>query len=609
MSWAEELYRVYEQQCGVAHKDGSLLLPVAHSTANAQIEVTLRHDGSFVTARALTKEEGQNTIIPVTEDSGARTSGICAMPFADKLIYLAGDYAEFTGKDNAEHFAAYTEQITRWHKSAHSHPAVDAVYTYIAAGTLLHNLVGCHNVLTLDNETGMLDDKVKIAGIAQADAFVRFIVHGGTPSETWCDQSLYDSFIAWNNSEQADAGLCYATGETAPITYKHPSKLRNTGDKAKLISANDESGFTYRGRFADKTQAIAVSYDFSQKMHNALRWLIARQGIQFDTMTLVVWTSSTEDFSASLMNAAIDPDDDEYFDEPITHDTEPLYRDFLRKRIFGTKAFDIQSKVMLMGVDAATTGRLSVAIYEELEQSRLMEQLTKWHAETAVTRYYPKQRISRLNSFSVKEIIRSAFGMEGDRGYLEVKPELEKDNVLRLLPCITQGRRLPDDIVQKLVQKASNPLAYEHCYRTVLETACGMIRKQNLDRKKGVTAMAYDPNETDRSYLFGCLLAIADAAEYAAYDEDDRGKRVTNAKRYWSMFAKRPYATWGIIEGQLREYMKKLGGKSVFYERKLNDIMEKFDRSEFESTAALTSSYLLGYHHMNAEIYKKKEED
>lgn len=121
--------------------------------------------------------------------------------------------------------------------------------------------------------------------------------------------------------------------------------------------------------------------------------------------------------------------------------------------------------------------------------------------------------------------------------------------------------------------------------------------------------MAYDPNETDRSYLFGCLLAIADAAEYAAYDEDDRGKRVTNAKRYWSMFAKRPYATWGIIEGQLREYMKKLGGKSVFYERKLNDIMEKFDRSEFESTAALTSSYLLGYHHMNAEIYKKKEED
>ena len=121
--------------------------------------------------------------------------------------------------------------------------------------------------------------------------------------------------------------------------------------------------------------------------------------------------------------------------------------------------------------------------------------------------------------------------------------------------------------------------------------------------------MAYDSNETDRSYLFGCMLAIADAAEYASYDEEDKGKRVTNAKRYWSMFAKRPYTTWGIIEGQLREYMKKLGGKSIYYERMLNDIMCKFEPGDFDSSAPLTPNYLLGYHHFNAEIFKKKEEE
>ena len=610
LSWAEKLYRVYEQQCGVDHKDGFVLLPVSHSTANAQIEVTLRADGTFVTARQLSKEEGLNTIIPVTEDSGSRTSGVCAMPLADKLIYLCGDYASYAGKDNRQHFGAYIEQLQAWNESTHTHPAVHALLSYLAQGTLMRDLIECH-VLQTDPKTGQLAEKISIAGIAQEDAFVRFVVYGGNPPETWKDRTLYDSFIAWNQSVQADAALCYATGKTEPITYKHPAKLRHSGDKAKLISANDESGFTYRGRFADKTEAVSVSYEFSQKMHNALRWLIQRQGIAFDTMTLVVWTSSTEDFSASLMNAAIDPDDDEYFDEPITHDTEPLYRDFLRKRIFGTKAFDIQSKVMLMGVDAATTGRLSVAMYEELERSRLLEQLCAWHTETAALRYYGKQNVSRINSFSVLEIIRCAYGLESGKGFLEAKPELIKENVIRLLPCITQGRKLPADIKQNLVKNASAPLRYEHScnHRAVLETACGMIRKFNLDRKEGVTSMAYDPNETDRSYLYGCLLAVADAAESASYDTEDRGKRVTNARRYWNMFAKRPNTTWATIEKQLRVYMIKLGGKSVYYEKMINDIMGKFALVDFADNSPLSPAYLLGYHHFNAEIYKKKEEE
>ena len=613
-----------EQQCGQEHNDGTVLLPVSHSTANAQIEVTLKQDGSFESARALSKEEGLNTIIPVTEDSGGRTSGVCAMPLADKLIYLCGDYHAYTGKNNLPHYGAYLEQLGRWHDSPYTHPSVDAVYAYISQGTLMKDLIDSH-VLTPDESTGKLAEKVMLAGIAQADAFVRFRVWGGETPETWLDKSLYRCFTAWNGSESDENGLCYATGETAPLTYKHPSKIRNTGDKAKLISANDESGFTYRGRFQDKNEAIAVSYDFSQKMHNALRWLIQRQGIsvqesgkrkesmQFDTLQLIVWTSSFAD-PPEMMQAAYAPDDDdddERFDETVTPDTEPLYRDFLRKRIFGTKDFDIQSKVMLMGVDAATTGRLSIAIYEELEHSRLLEQLVRWHAETAALRFYAKRKISCPNSFAVREIISCAYGMENGKGFLEAKPEIIKDNVLRLLPCITQGRHLPADIVRNLVKKASNPLAYEHSYnhRTVLETACGMIRKQNIDRKEGIISMAFDPNETDRSYLFGCLLAIADAAERATYDENDLKARVTNAKRYWSMFANRPSSTWAKIENQLRVYMNKLGGKSIFYEKMLNEVMSKFKLNDFSDNSPLSPAYLLGYHHFNAEIYKKSEND
>ena len=61
--------------------------------------------------------------------------------------------------------------------------------------------------------------------------------------------------------------------------------------------------------------------------------------------------------------------------------------------------------------------------------------------------------------------------------------------------------------------------------------------------------MALDKKETDRNYLYGRLLAVADRIEYLTYDEKDNG-RVTNAKRYMSTFSQRPYETWKVIEGK-----------------------------------------------------------
>lgn len=658
MSWTDELYRVYEQQSDSKvresrheRSDKNILLPISHSTANVQIEVTLREDGSFDTARALTKEEGLNTIIPVTEDSGARTSGICAMPFADKLIYLAGDYYQYTEKDNSEYFGAYISQLGKWHSSQYTHPSVDAVYTYLSQQTIIHDLINCH-VLQINPETGKLTDNFKIAGIDQADTFVRFIVHStDRETQTWEDTTLYNSFIAWNSSEMGNEQLCYATGRILPVTYKHPNKIRNTGDKAKLISTNDDSGFTYRGRFTDKYEAISVSYDFSQKMHNALRWLIQRQGfaeediipasftpkerkelekkqrekrikrsLQFDTLQLVVWASSLQ-YEPDIMGTPIDPDDDEY--DPDWEqdwnipDTQPIYRDrlkeYMRKRqeIEAKLKIAPDTKVMIMGVDAATTGRLSIALYDELEHSRLMENMADWHSETATLRYFSKQRKSLFCSFSVRDIINCAYGTENEAGWLSCKPEIMKDNVLRLIPCITQGRKLPADIMQSLVHKSSAPLSYEQVYnhRKVIDAASGMIRKYNLDRKKGIICMAYDPNETDRSYLYGCLLAIADAAEYASYDEADKKNRITNAKRYWNMFSKRPYITWKTIREQLGVYLNKLGSARIRYEKMLDEIMMKFDLKAFSDNKPLDPAYLLGYQHYHAEIYKKKEEE
>lgn len=615
MSWTDELYKIYENNYGRS-ESGEKMLPISHSTANAQIEVTITEQGDFVEARELDKSEAV-TIIPVTEASGSRSSGIAPMPLADKLIYIAGDFSRFAvGKhtENSDYFSAYMEQLKDWSESDNSHEAVRAVYSYLKKACIMKDLIDC-GVLTIDGETGKLDNR-KISGFSQQDAFVRFrvnyykdIMH---ENQTWKDSTLYDSFIAYNRGIMGNNQLCYATGENLPCTYKHPSKIRNAGDKAKLISANDESGFTYRGRFSDKEEAISVSYDFSQKMHNALKWLIARQGMSIEnSLMLVVWASALEPIPDIRKSFSDCLDDLFPNEENIVPDTESIYKSQLEKMIFGyMKNLKINSKVMIMGLDAATTGRLSIAMYSELEGSRFFENIKKWHSDISWIRFDYKQKCNSVNSFSLYEIAKCAYGTE-QNGELKCKSEILTDTVLRLIPCITEGRKLPKDIMRSLFVRASNPLAYEKGYnhRLVLETACGIIRKYYLDNGKGVISMAIDYKDKPRSYLFGCLLAIADKAESDTYEKEERGKRITNVKRYWNKFVSYPYRTWGIIESRLRPYLNKLGPKAIKYEKLMQTIMTELGVEGFSSPKGLEPLYLLGYHVQLKELYPLKNEN
>ena len=322
MSWAEELYNIYEfNRCREFEGDEPVMLPVSHSTANSQVEIVIDTNGNFISASAVEKDDAM-TIIPVTEDSGTRSSGIAPMPFADKLVYIAGDYPQYAeGKrsENSNYFGAYMEQLKSWLDSEHRHPAVKAVYTYLEKGCVLSDLIK-GGVLKTDESTGKLLPKVKIAGIAQEDSFVRFTVIGDDTPQTWLDKTLYERFIAFNSDFMGEKNLCYATGEEGPVTYKHPSKIRNSGDKAKLFSSNDESGFSYRGRFAGKEQALSIGYVFSQKMHNALRWLIKKQGKNIGGLCVVAWASSMQS-----LPSPIDDDDFEEEEGSSPPSTMPMY--------------------------------------------------------------------------------------------------------------------------------------------------------------------------------------------------------------------------------------------------------------------------------------------
>ena len=596
MSWINELIDLYEKnsdKIGVIEYRRDIpyvLLPPFHTTVTAQITVTIDQDGNFVRAEQVDQND-KLTIIPVTEKSGSRTAGKEPHPLCDNLRYLAGDYKKYY-KDDGVCSELYISQLEKW---------VESDY--------------CH-------------EKVK--------AFVRFIIRSfdeklyqETPDECWKDRALQECYIEYVRSQEKEKGLCYLTGNMESISYLHSKKIRNEGDGAKLISANDSQNFTYRGRFTSKEEAFAVGNETSQKAHNALKWIIRKQGTFFDTMTIVTWESNqlsmpkwerdteaiVSEYEREYVGNAEDDWEDDWSTEEIVSDGNPITTDKFYKALRGYgKKIDNTSNMILLAFDAATPGRLALIENQELNSVRYLKNIEKWHNDCnwIHTKWKDGERIQFAGMIGVKDIADILYGIE-NKGTVSIVDangkKLYAQVAQRLLPCIWNGTRVPYDYVMLAVSKASNPLAYKERrnWERVLTLACSFVKKDKKDRYKEEWNVALDKKETDRNYLYGRLLAVADRIEYLTYDEKDNG-RVTNAKRYMSTFSQRPYETWKVIEENIRPYLNKLDiAKRTFYENLLHEIDELFDKSTFTDNSRLEGLYLLGFHNQAYDLKLKKE--
>lgn len=623
MTWLKtlaETYDVYADLAGVDRNGQAVLLPISHSTFNAQIEVTIDKDGNFLNAKKLEKGGDVVTIIPVTEDSATKTSGITPHPLCDKLCYIAGDYTAFTGDDKEKHFEAYMEQLRDWAESEDTHPMVQAICQYLKKRSLIRDLADS-KVLEPD-EDGRLTDQMKIQGLGQTGANVRFIVYGDfMPQEVWKNQDLYQKYITYYQKKSENKKLCYASGKIESCSDKHPSKIRNSADKAKLISGNDESGFTYRGRFVSKEQAVTVGYDTSQKAHNALRWLIQKQGYTRDESAIVCWMANRvmqiPDIMKDSMNAFNDVDDFD-FDAMDDLDSLPVKKQDTGKYI--ARQFNnavngyagkirTDDKIALIALDAATTGRLSVVYYDEMGGRQYMDAIRNWQQHCKWRRTVRVGKTEESKKWidcectpSPRDMALAAFGIQRSE-WLEADSKLLRATVKRLLPCITRKEvPIPSDIIRAAAQRASMPQTMSDFvwYNDVLCVACAMIR-YNYEKGERNMDNFLEEKENDRNVLFGRLLAVYDYMEQRAlfeYDENGKVKemRTTNAKRYWNAYSSRPAKTAKTIKQNLIAYEKKLKDYELAkFEEWTREIMVHLSENGFDNRA-LSELYLPGYY-------------
>ena len=551
MSWIQKLYNTYEniENKEIAMK-GAILLPVSHTLQQAHIEVVIDGEGNFLRAKVIPKEE---TILPATESSAGRAgSNPVPHPLADRIRYCAKDYPDFGG-EKKHFFESYINQLADWYNSPYCHPAIKAIYTYLNKGHLTFDLVA-YKILWVDSSKKLLtswdkkEDKPEIFKYIkdQGDPLVRWQVEipGVNPS-TWQDKSLFDSWIKYITSKENEKGICYVTGEEKNLAKQHPRGIRYAGDGAKIISSNDNSNYTFRGRFTNSSQACEIGSEVTQKAHSALRWLITRQGYKNSDQVFVAWAVSGKKIPDAFINTFELFEQESSFSEnydlassqvnkttqiySLSGDIGQTFSLKLNKLIAGYSIeLTASENIVIVGLDAATPGRMAIVYYQELAGSEFLEYIKKWHSDFSwglrftvqdasknKIKNTPKHKtVWRASAPSPKDIAEAAFGKNLD-------DKLKKATVQRLLPCIAENRQIPLDLVKSTIRRATNCVGLEYWeWEKNLGIACALFkgyfsRHPNINQRRNYN-MSLEIERNSRDYLYGRLLGLAEHIEECA---------------------------------------------------------------------------------------------
>ncbi|MCE5208996.1 MAG: type I-C CRISPR-associated protein Cas8c/Csd1, partial [Chloroflexi bacterium] len=407
MNWMQNLYLTYDNckaSIGYADEKGQRpLLPICHITSQAHLEIVVDEEGSFRRARVILDKTDSTTIIPCSEGSGSRSGSKPENhPLCDKLQYVAGDFLSHGGvvtsgfeKSHEDPFQKYLVALTEWCESDFAHPKAIAVLKYVQKMNVVEDLktkgvlfIGSNGKFLRKEEAKREKNSKDIFSVIdpQEDAFVRWVVEipGEEESRVWRDKSLWNSWINFYLSTKNDKGFCFVTGEDQVIATSHPKYIRREGDGAKLISSNDTSGFTFRGRFLTDGQACGVGLEASQKSHYAFAWLISRQGYRKGDLAIIAWATSgvlvpqpTDDPITLLFGNTIS-------EKELNAYTAQEIALPLKNRIAGYgNALGENEKITVMAVDSATPGRLSITYYRELKGSDFLQRIDGWHETCA----------------------------------------------------------------------------------------------------------------------------------------------------------------------------------------------------------------------------------
>lgn len=613
MSWIQKLCEVYDVMAGA---EGCNLLPLGFTQKKIKFNIIISADGEFVTAHEIPKNE-QLCMVPTTPQADSRV-GLTGKPFplAEQLKYLV---TEASAEEENPRFSAYMQQLGDWCASPDAPECLKTLFGYLEKKTLLSDLMGVPNL------------KLQNTAVKSDSRFVCFSVqYPGSENRLWKRLDVRESWGKYSSTLPGEkAELCYATGNVLSPLQKHPMLF----GYAKLISGEDAGfPFQYKGHFISDRSATTVSNIASTKAHNALRWLIENQGFQRYGMSIVAWNTAVpilkEEDIFGFENEKAIPGTFESYAIALKSATTG-YMESLRRYLSSAETDESlnrrMNEIVIMGLQTATNGRISITYYQEIPGNIYVERLEKW-ANDCLWEMPGKQK--QLRSPTWLEICEAVIGRDkvrtarADAQCRKSATKLMRETQTRLLSCIMNGAKLPKDFTKQAFSRAVQPLAFTDsdgrwngfAWAQCVATACALIRKKQVQENAAVQSPTLDAESASRDYLFGRLLAVAHKLEL---DSTEDGKTPTVSLRLMNRFVQSPASTWLQLFCKLIVHLGHLGQSSNHqdsgsiadrYLSLLGEIEQKFAFEERISNQPLSYEFLTGFSSQLRELYLKTEE-
>ena len=612
MSWMQKLYRTYEYVQEQGLNDEDLALPF-HMSKAVHLKVILNDKAELVGAERF--EVKKQVPIQVTEKSSKRAgSTIASYALHDGLQYIAktaGSYltieylSKVAEKDNGKKwkeflagtdedkkkfadtekakykdcFEFYEKQLSGWTKFGNL-KEINIVLQYIQKGSLIEDLL----------EKQIFSFKDNILSVGKDDPFSLTIVwaveiSNDPHSDLWNKPCIQSRWIEYQESliqKGRHKSLCCITGDLDYPTEAYPKINGN----AKLVSANDDTGFTFRGRFygdkdnGDKSelgsQAVILGKNASQKAFSALKWLINRQGIRNGKQVILAWSNNCISDEDKLLSNLYQGDDiytSLFAKDKIDHSADLGLKtvEQLKKKFHGYKeklAANEQISLLMVDEPSKTGGRMSLTFYQEKLRDDYFRDLDEWQDDFA---WYQEYKSSWI--FAAPSLERIAEVVLTKTEFEDKDRKSRRQLYARLLPVISGGKSvyIPYDLVQKSFQVACNPFANHRPedgekirsanWQRNIGVACALYkgwraRHHDLSQRR-TYPMSLDTQNRSRDYIFGRLLAVAEHLERTALRIANE-TRATNAENYMQRFVMRPFHTWEQLETNLKPYKDRL---------------------------------------------------
>ena len=611
--WANDLLTTYEANVEHSGDNGAIpMIPIGHEVKNVDVTVRIDVEGNFQGCDR--HRPAEKTVMPVTIESASRTSGPCAHPLIDQIAYLSGEYASFLRGNKAKADAIkrhnlYLEGLQAW--ADDGAPAkIQSILKYIKNNTIVSDLIEKEAVPKLEknmNETDSGHDKwlkENIGGV-----FVRFEVIGTTSETdgTWDDSEVISSWTSrYEKIRNGRMGMCYLTGKYGLLADMNsfPKQIDKKIEKggAKLLSCNDSDGFTYRGRFGDdKYNAMKIGAEECEKIHIALKWLSVNQAIHpANKRSFIVWNPNNKQIDTQTL----------FSNDIYVNSLDSANQKSLWMLLNGIRAdFNDSDKVCFLGLDAASKGRMAIIYYENMDIETYISAVQKWSNECKALKN------GREWNPSLKTIIAYALGTMRDSAP-EVTQKLMDKVYSEMLSCVIHRKPIPLYIVQNIAKRAERLITYPeksddntaYPRKMLLTTACAVIHKYDADMNNDAfLSVGLDDSITDRSYLFGRMLAIFEKIEQYKNKKESK-KRESAAIRKLSSFCAMPAKTAAELFENLSSYWGKDSSRR-FYIGMMSSLVAKMNIYDFnELNKPLDAHWILGYVNQKNELWTPKDE-